>query len=338
MCRADDSVVCTGGEPLLQLDEPALAALHAENFQVAVETNGTQTPPQGIDWLCVSPKAGARSSSARGTSSNSSIPKRAQRPSSSSTSIFSIFPAADGRSRARSEHESRAPLLPPPPTLAAQHLRCTKFWEFPERMFGYSDRINHALAFAAKYRGAAPTTGSDMGLVAQSANLAIILTRYSCDHVTIEAGILHHVLEESHPGHCPMLERKIGEKFGSVVLAVAKEAAEPKYDRFGQERPWQVYKRDHLAQLAAAEPRAVDICVADEIHRCGSTLAALRRLGVEYLRTVSRAGSDQAIWWYCSLVEILEARSEWSRRNMLGELRTLSTELVRSLRHNEEDL
>ncbi len=52
-------VVCTGGEPLLQLDEPLLAALHANGFQVAVETNGTQTPPRGIDWLCVSPKAGA---------------------------------------------------------------------------------------------------------------------------------------------------------------------------------------------------------------------------------------------------------------------------------------
>lgn len=51
-------VVCTGGEPLLQLDAPLLAALHAQDFQVAVETNGTQTPPPGIDWLCVSPKAG----------------------------------------------------------------------------------------------------------------------------------------------------------------------------------------------------------------------------------------------------------------------------------------
>lgn len=52
-------VVCTGGEPLLQLDEPAIAALHARGFEIAVETNGTKTPPKGIDWLCVSPKAGA---------------------------------------------------------------------------------------------------------------------------------------------------------------------------------------------------------------------------------------------------------------------------------------
>jgi len=51
-------VVCTGGEPLLQLDPALLAALHHAGFMVAVETNGTITPPPGIDWLCVSPKAG----------------------------------------------------------------------------------------------------------------------------------------------------------------------------------------------------------------------------------------------------------------------------------------
>ncbi|WP_376692763.1 7-carboxy-7-deazaguanine synthase [Wenzhouxiangella sp. EGI_FJ10409] len=52
-------VVCTGGEPLLQLDSAALDALHAAGFEVAVETNGTIAAPMGIDWLCVSPKAGA---------------------------------------------------------------------------------------------------------------------------------------------------------------------------------------------------------------------------------------------------------------------------------------
>lgn len=52
-------VVCTGGEPLLQLDEPAIEALHARGFEVAVETNGTRAVPDGVDWLCVSPKAGA---------------------------------------------------------------------------------------------------------------------------------------------------------------------------------------------------------------------------------------------------------------------------------------
>jgi 7-carboxy-7-deazaguanine synthase (Cx14CxxC type) len=51
-------VVCTGGEPLLQLDEAAVEALRAQGFTVAVETNGTRPAPAGLDWLCVSPKAG----------------------------------------------------------------------------------------------------------------------------------------------------------------------------------------------------------------------------------------------------------------------------------------
>ena len=52
-------VVMTGGEPLLQLDVPLIEALHAHRFEIAVETNGTIEAPPGIDWLCVSPKAGA---------------------------------------------------------------------------------------------------------------------------------------------------------------------------------------------------------------------------------------------------------------------------------------
>jgi 7-carboxy-7-deazaguanine synthase len=51
-------VVFTGGEPLLQLDSQLIDALHTRNFTIAVETNGTVVPPHGIDWLCVSPKAG----------------------------------------------------------------------------------------------------------------------------------------------------------------------------------------------------------------------------------------------------------------------------------------
>jgi len=52
-------VVCTGGEPLLQLDKALVAALHDESFEIGIETNGTLLPPSGIDWICVSPKADA---------------------------------------------------------------------------------------------------------------------------------------------------------------------------------------------------------------------------------------------------------------------------------------
>ena len=59
-------VVCTGGEPLLQLDAPLISALKGRGFDIAVETNGTVTAPEGIDWVCVSPKADAPVVQSRG--------------------------------------------------------------------------------------------------------------------------------------------------------------------------------------------------------------------------------------------------------------------------------
>lgn len=58
-CDGRKFVVCTGGEPLLQLDEPLIDELHQRRFEVAVETNGTRLAPASLDWICVSPKAGA---------------------------------------------------------------------------------------------------------------------------------------------------------------------------------------------------------------------------------------------------------------------------------------
>ncbi len=73
-------VVCTGGEPLLQLDEQLIDALHAEGFEVAVETNGTQPAPRGLDWICVSPKADARIVVERGDELKLVFPQEQARP------------------------------------------------------------------------------------------------------------------------------------------------------------------------------------------------------------------------------------------------------------------
>ena len=64
--RGRPLVVCTGGEPLLQLDAPLVEALHAQGFEIAIETNGTRPAPMGIDWICVSPKARAPLALTRG--------------------------------------------------------------------------------------------------------------------------------------------------------------------------------------------------------------------------------------------------------------------------------
>lgn len=78
--RARPLVVCTGGEPLLQLDEPAVSALHTAGFEVAVETNGTLEPPPGLDWICVSPKAGAPLELTRGDELKLVYPQEAAPP------------------------------------------------------------------------------------------------------------------------------------------------------------------------------------------------------------------------------------------------------------------
>lgn len=84
-------VVCTGGEPLLQLDEPLVDALHAEGFQVAVETNGTQTAPRGLDWVCVSPKAGAPIVLKRGQELKLVFPQDGARPDDFAELEFDYF-------------------------------------------------------------------------------------------------------------------------------------------------------------------------------------------------------------------------------------------------------
>ena len=78
--RGKPLVVCTGGEPLLQLDEPLIDALHAFGFEVAVETNGTQPAPEGLDWICVSPKARAEVVLTRGSELKLVFPQPAAMP------------------------------------------------------------------------------------------------------------------------------------------------------------------------------------------------------------------------------------------------------------------
>lgn len=89
--RAQPYVVCTGGEPLLQLDDALVAALHAYSFEIGVETNGTLLPPPGVDWICVSPKAGADFQLKRGSELKLVFPQDGAPPENYAALEFSHF-------------------------------------------------------------------------------------------------------------------------------------------------------------------------------------------------------------------------------------------------------
>lgn len=101
-------VVCTGGEPLLQLDAPLVAALHAAGFEVAVETNGTIEPPAGIDWLCVSPKAGTELVARRGNELKLLYPQDGLAPEAYLELDFEQFSLqpVDGRHRGQATRQA----------------------------------------------------------------------------------------------------------------------------------------------------------------------------------------------------------------------------------------
>ena len=84
-------VVCTGGEPLLQLDSGLICVLHEKGFEVAVETNGTILPPKGIDWICVSPKAGAKLLLRSGQELKLVFPQEGARPEKYAMLAFKHF-------------------------------------------------------------------------------------------------------------------------------------------------------------------------------------------------------------------------------------------------------
>jgi 7-carboxy-7-deazaguanine synthase (Cx14CxxC type) len=84
-------VVCTGGEPLLQLDAPLIDALHANGFEIAVETNGTIAAPAGLDWICVSPKAGSELAQAAGDELKLVYPQAGAEPALYETLPFDHF-------------------------------------------------------------------------------------------------------------------------------------------------------------------------------------------------------------------------------------------------------
>ena len=109
-------VVCTGGEPLLQLDAPLIDALHTQGFEIAVETNGTIAAPAGIDWICVSPKADAPVVQTSGQELKLVFPQQGVDPARCEALDFERFylQPMDGPDRDANTHEAVAYCLSHP--------------------------------------------------------------------------------------------------------------------------------------------------------------------------------------------------------------------------------
>lgn len=195
----------------------------------------------------------------------------------------------------------------------------------------YSDKISHALSFTAKTLAQSP--GYSAADLARPANLGVLLARYDCEEMVVQAGILSQLLAQSHVRERPELERRIGMKFGAAVLGVAVEALGPPTEpgRKSLSRTWESTQCDVLEHFADAEPRTLDVRAGREIIWCGGFLADVRRLGPEYLPQVSPAAGPQLVWWFRSFAETLDGNEAWTRRSMLTDLRLLTTELAEAL-------
>ncbi len=165
---------------------------------------------------------------------------------------------------------------------------------------GYSDRINHAFAFAAKHHDQQVRKGTRLPYLTHPANVAVILTRYGQDEDTVVAGILHDVIEDCVRGGytADALRSRIGEKFGSTVLETVLAVTEARTGPDGAELSYEDRKTDYLARLADASESARWVCAADKIHNASSILADLRR--TEFPESVwsrFRSGRDTPGWY-----------------------------------------
>jgi hypothetical protein len=166
---------------------------------------------------------------------------------------------------------------------------------------GYSDRINHALAFAAKHHDQQVRKGTRLPYLTHPANVAIILTRYGQDEETVVAGILHDVIEDCvRDGFTrDMLESRVADKFGPDVLTTVLSVTSRKYDNDGIELSAEERKDDYLARLSDATNRACWVCAADKVHNASTILADLKR--TDYPETVwgrFSAGREATVRWY----------------------------------------
>jgi len=175
---------------------------------------------------------------------------------------------------------------------------------------GYSDRINHALAFAAKHHDRQVRKGTRLPYLTHPANVAIVLTRYGRDEDTIIAGILHDVIEDCVRENYTrdMLGQRIGDKFGMNVLDTVLAVTQRSIDDTGTDLSSEERRDDYLERLEQAGESARWVCAADKLHNAGTLVADLKRT-IDPATIWGRfsAGRDGTVRWYRRVFDRLRA-------------------------------
>lgn len=195
---------------------------------------------------------------------------------------------------------------------------------------GYSDRINHALAFAAKHHDQQVRKGTRLPYLTHPANVGIILTRYGADETTVVSGILHDVIEDcvTKDYTRDMLEQRLASKFGADVLETVLAVTHRRHDDDGDEFSAEERKQDYLDRLDNASERARWVCAADKLHNAQSILSDIERtIQPDSVWARFKVGKEGTIRWY---------RSVYSRLRELGFDAAIMPELERTVKALEQ--
>ncbi|MGQ0712670.1 MAG: HD domain-containing protein [Gemmatimonadaceae bacterium] len=194
------------------------------------------------------------------------------------------------------------------------------------RMTGYSDRINHALAYATKHHDQQVRRGTRSPYLTRHANVAVILARYGADEDTVVAGILHDVVGDGLRGGMSYeaLAGRVGDKFGGEALDLALAVTERRHDEDGIEMSSDERRDDLLERLAEAPERSRWVIAADALHEAGTLLAEVRR--TDFPETVwARTPRGQGVEWLRRVHDRLTALG--FAAPVMTELRDLVAEL-----------